>query len=232
MRNFKNILRIKPRLRFLKRIDIILCVEISVNTIQFSFVFLSVWSNPCWLTRSLLQWLHLVVLDIVKTKSGTFVSIMLYLVSAFDVTFRLHWLQRKVMEHMHNVTQYRSKYQTLIIPNKFWNGNVRSYNLRIIQDCFQSKIDRKIRIFSLGRKNNIKTRVYADFDFHHLNFHLQSECLCKTFPMKIMKITWFSCEWLYRWHHIFIPIVSHKDSFCHRGKSKLGIRLFIHEVFG
>ena len=32
------ILRIKPRLRFLKRIDIILCVEASVNTIQFSFV--------------------------------------------------------------------------------------------------------------------------------------------------------------------------------------------------
>ena len=38
------ILRIKPRLRFLKRIDIILCVEAfeaSVNTIQFSFVFLT-----------------------------------------------------------------------------------------------------------------------------------------------------------------------------------------------
>ena len=26
----------------------------------------------------------------------------------------------------------------------------------------------------------------------------------------------------------FIPIVSHKDSFCYRGKSKLGIGLFIH----
>ena len=29
---------------------------------------------------------------------------------------------------------------------------------------------------------------------------------------------------------IFMPIVSHKDSFCHRGKSKLGIWLFIHEL--
>ena len=29
--------------------------------------------------------------------------------------------------------------------------------------------------------------------------------------------------------YIFIPIVSHKDSFCNRGKSKLGIGLFIHE---
>ena len=29
--------------------------------------------------------------------------------------------------------------------------------------------------------------------------------------------------------YIFIPIVSHKDSFCHRGKSTLGIGLFIHE---
>ena len=29
---------------------------------------------------------------------------------------------------------------------------------------------------------------------------------------------------------IFIPIVSLKDPFCHRGKSKLGIGLFIHEL--
>ena len=30
--------------------------------------------------------------------------------------------------------------------------------------------------------------------------------------------------------YILIPIVSLKDSFCHRGKSKLGIGLFIHEL--
>ena len=30
--------------------------------------------------------------------------------------------------------------------------------------------------------------------------------------------------------YIFIPIVLHKDSFCQRGKSKLGIGLFIHEL--
>ena len=30
--------------------------------------------------------------------------------------------------------------------------------------------------------------------------------------------------------YIFIPIVSHTDSFCHRGKSKLGIGLFIDEL--
>ena len=30
--------------------------------------------------------------------------------------------------------------------------------------------------------------------------------------------------------YIFIPIVSHIDSFCHRGKSKLGIGLCIHEL--
>ena len=30
--------------------------------------------------------------------------------------------------------------------------------------------------------------------------------------------------------YIFITIVSHIDSFCHRGKSKLGIGLFIHEL--
>ena len=30
--------------------------------------------------------------------------------------------------------------------------------------------------------------------------------------------------------YIFILIDSHKDSFCHRDKSKLGIGLFIHEL--
>ena len=30
--------------------------------------------------------------------------------------------------------------------------------------------------------------------------------------------------------YIFIPIISLKDSFCHSGKSKLGIGLFIHEL--
>ena len=30
--------------------------------------------------------------------------------------------------------------------------------------------------------------------------------------------------------YLFIPIVSHKDSFCYRGKSKLGIGLFIYEL--
>ena len=30
-----------------------------------------------------------------------------------------------------------------------------NYNLRIIQEYFQHKIGRKIRIFSLGRQNNI-----------------------------------------------------------------------------
>ena len=52
------------------------------------------------------------------------------------------------------------------------NGNVIRYHLRIIQVCFQPKIGRKIRIFSLGRKNKIlikQKRVYADFDFHCLS---------------------------------------------------------------
>ena len=35
------------------------------------------------------------------------------------------------------------------------HGNIMSYNLRIIQEYFQPKIARKIRILSLGWKNNI-----------------------------------------------------------------------------
>ena len=56
------------------------------------------------------------------------------------------------MEHVHNVTRYRSRYQTLVI-------DVISYNVRIIQEYFQPKIGRKIRIFSLGRKNNILIKI-------------------------------------------------------------------------
>ena len=40
------ILRIKPKLRFLKRTAITLCVEASVNTIQFSFVFFNRIKQP------------------------------------------------------------------------------------------------------------------------------------------------------------------------------------------
>ena len=68
---------------------------------------------------------------------------------------------------------------------------------------------RKIRIFSLGRKNNIlikQKRVYADFDLIFMR-------------MTVQVTTYF-----------------HTNSFAqrlvlpHRGKSKLGIGLFIHEL--
>ena len=53
-----------------------------------------------------------------------------------------------------------STYAHMYVPKR---GNVISYNSRIIQEYFQPKIGRKIRIFSLGRKNNIlikKKEVY------------------------------------------------------------------------
>ena len=64
---------------------------------------------------------------------------------------RYHWFTSLVFMLMKvsfdwprrdNVTRYRY-------------GNVINYNLRIIQEYFQPKIGRKIRIFSLGQKNNI-----------------------------------------------------------------------------
>ena len=42
-----------------------------------------------------------------------------------------------------------------LCTNRFQNRKVKGYNLRIIQEYFQPKIAGKIRIFSLGRKNNI-----------------------------------------------------------------------------
>ena len=51
--------------------------------------------------------------------------------------------------------QRETRYQTLVIDTPInSNGNVVSYNLRIIQEYFQPKIGKKIRIFSLGWKNN------------------------------------------------------------------------------
>ena len=45
-----------------------------------------------------------------------------------------------------------------------------SYNLRIIQEYFQPKIGRKIRIFSLGRKNNILIKKKECIQSGVLNF--------------------------------------------------------------
>ena len=39
-----------------------------------------------------------------------------------------------------------------------YNGYDVSFNIRIIQEYVQPKIGREIRIFSLGRKNNILMR--------------------------------------------------------------------------
>ena len=70
-------------------------------------------------------------------------------------------------------------------------------------------------------------------DFHHLSCHLQNKCLCKTI---YMKITWLSCKSLDFQANdstggiCFRTNSLHKDSFCHIGKSKLGIGLFIHEL--
>ena len=42
-----------------------------------------------------------------------------------------------------------------------------SYKLRIILEYFQPKIGRRIRIFSLGRKNNILIKKKSVFHFVH-----------------------------------------------------------------
>ena len=44
------------------------------------------------------------------------------------------------------------------------------------------------------------------------------------FAEQCMEMTWFSCEWIYRWH-IFIPIVLHKDSFSREAKVNLGLAM-------
>ena len=47
----------------------------------------------------------------------------------------------------------------LLIPQiraiELYNGKIGGYNLRIMQEYFQTKTVRKIRIFRLGRKTNV-----------------------------------------------------------------------------
>ena len=51
------------------------------------------------------------------------------------------------MEHKHNVTRYRFKYETLVpdtpVNSKKKIEKIIGYNLRIIQEYFQSKIGQK-----------------------------------------------------------------------------------------
>ena len=77
-------------------------------------------------------------------------------------------MQRKAMEHQPLVidTPINSKTEMSYI----------SYNLRIMQEYFQPKIGTKIRIFSLGRKNNIlikKKSVIAKLIFVAFNRHAE-----------------------------------------------------------
>jgi len=44
---------------------------------------------------------------------------------------------------------------TIQTPNTFANRNIMRYNLKLLTKIFQPKISIEIRIFSLGRKNNI-----------------------------------------------------------------------------
>ena len=62
----------------------------------------------------------------------------------------------KTCTRRHMTTLFRSRYQTLVIVTPINSKmEMSSYNLRIIQESFKPKIGRKIRIFILGRKNNI-----------------------------------------------------------------------------
>ena len=45
-----------------------------------------------------------------------------------------------------------------------------SYKLRIILEYFQPKIGRRIRIFSLGRKNNILIKKKKECSLHRPNY--------------------------------------------------------------
>ena len=58
---------------------------------------------------------------------------MLFLVS-FEVAFGPRWLQWKAMEHKHNVTRYKSKYETLVI------GHVRYISILTLLRGFQVKL--------------------------------------------------------------------------------------------
>ena len=70
----------------------------------------------------------------------------------------------------------------------FWNENVISYNLTIITRIFSAyKIDRKIRIFSLGLKNNIFIHKKESIWSYHV-------CCDRTFVPKRVHFFFTSCK--------------------------------------
>ena len=64
----------------------------------------------------------------------------------------IHMLSIQHKRHKLNLTA-KTYYDKFFLFNSF--SFFISYNLRIIQEYFQPKLGRKIRIFSLGRKNDI-----------------------------------------------------------------------------
>ena len=75
-----------------------------------------------------------------------------------------------------------------------------------------------------GTRTCLHCRLYFRF-WVAVCFFLRTSACAKRFTWK-----WLDFHANERTGDIyFIPIVSHKDLFCHRGESKLGIRLFIHE---
>jgi len=59
----------------------------------------------------------------------------------------------------HQKEKQRATAINLFIPQlraiALYNGKIGGYNLRVMQKYFQTRIVRKIRIFSLGRKTNV-----------------------------------------------------------------------------
>ena len=53
-------------------------------------------------------------------------------------------------------------FNTIQKPNTFKNRNVIRYNLRIITRIFRTKIGRKIRLLSLGRKKRFSLKKKVD----------------------------------------------------------------------
>ena len=76
-------------------------------------------------------------------------------------------------------------FNTIQTPSTFENRNVTRYDLRIFTRKFRPEIGRKIRLFSLGRKNNILIKKESSSQRFHIQTRPLGHSAC------VITFSWF-----------------------------------------
>ena len=93
------------------------------------------------------------------------------------------------------------------------------------------RFERILKILSNGVRTNQDKRWPDGSLGSYADFTSSSELAFASFSEQVLvQNVSHENDLIFMRVNVFIRRVSHKDSFCYRGKSKLGIGLFIHEL--